>query len=106
MRFERIVRIQTGTGGRDVVLTHEGGDSIPRDTLGIYGDALNDTITDLGDGTDERIMQPFDGPVVSQNDTLVINSDSLNEGTVLLLWKKPDSTMSTGSGGRKPSSGL
>ena len=68
-----------------MVLTHEGGDSIPRDTVGLYGDALNGTITDFGDSGDERIVKPFDENVVSEGDTLAISSDALNEGTVVLL---------------------
>ena len=82
------------TAEGDVVLTHEGGDTIPRETLRIRGDALNDTITDLGDGADERIVQPFDDRIVSQGDTLVISADALNEGTVVLRWEKSDGTRS------------
>ena len=82
------------TAEGDVVLLHEGGDTISRETLRIQGDALNGTITDLGDGADERIVQPFDDSVVSEGDTLVINADSLSEGTVALRWKNSDGTRS------------
>lgn len=82
------------TAEGNVVLTHDGGDTISRETLWIRGDALNGTITDLGDGADERIVQPFDDPVVSEDDTLVLNADSLNEGTVVLHWKNSDGTRS------------
>lgn len=82
------------TAEGDVVLVHEGGDTIPRKTLRIQGDALNGTITNLGDGADERIVQPFDDSVVSEGDTLVINADFLNEGPVVLLWKSLDGTRS------------
>lgn len=82
------------TDDGDVVLTHEGGDSIPRDTVEILGDALEGTISALGDSGDERIVKPFDDRVVSEGDTLVISSEALNEGTVVLYWKKPSSDQS------------
>lgn len=82
------------TDDGDVVLTHKGGEAIPRDTVEILGDALNGTISDLGDSGDERIVKPFDDSVVSKGDTLVISSEALNEGTVVLYWKKPSSDQS------------
>lgn len=82
------------TAEGNVVLIHEGGDTIPRETLWIQGDALNGTITDLGDEVDERLVEPFDDSVVSEGDTLVINADFLNEGAVVLRWKNSDGTRS------------
>lgn len=84
----------TTTTDGDFALTHEGGDTIPRETLRVRGDALDGTVSDLGDGTDERIAAPFDDRVVSRGDTLVLDQNSLRDGTVVLHWKKPDGSSS------------
>lgn len=82
------------TADGDVALTHEGGDRIDRDTLRLVGDALPGTATDLGDREDARLVQPFEDDVVSRGDSLVIDGDALEDGSVALHWHAPDSDQS------------
>lgn len=82
------------TADGDVALAHEGGDSIDRDSLRLVGDALSGTATNLGDGDDARIVQPFEDDVVSRGDSLVIDGDALEDGSVALRWHAPDSDQS------------
>lgn len=77
------------TADGDVALTHEGGDSVDRAALGLVGEALADPVSDLGDGDDARIVQPFGNGVVSQGDALVIDGGALDEGSVALRWYAP-----------------
>lgn len=82
------------TADSDVVLTHEGGDSIDRDSLRLTGDALGGTVSDLGHGSDARLVRPFGDPVVSRGDSLVIDGDALEDGSVALRWHATDSDQS------------
>lgn len=74
----------------DFALAHEGGDSIERESLRLIGDALAGTVTDLGDGDDERIVQPFEDGDVSSDDSIVIDGDALEVGSVVTYWQAPD----------------
>ena len=82
------------TADGDVVLSHDGGETIPRETVQILGSALDGPITDLGDGSDERLVEPFGEEVVSRGGRLVIDGDSLTEGSVVLYWQEPDGNQS------------
>lgn len=82
------------TADGDVVLTHDGGEAIPRETVQVLGSALDGPITDLGDGSEERLVHPFGDGTISRGDTLVIDADSLEEGDVVLYWQEPDGNQS------------
>lgn len=84
----------SATADGDVALTHEGGDSVERATLRLVGDALEGTVSDLGDGDDARIVQPFGSGVVSRGDALVIDGGALDDGSVTLRWHAPDGDQS------------
>lgn len=75
----------------DVIITHAGGESISRNTLYLYGDALDGNISNLGNRNDPRIKQPFDDKDVSQGDSMTLDGNALNEGEIRLIWRDRDS---------------
>lgn len=77
------------TSDGDVVVTHDGGDGIPREelTIVITDDGDAETITNLNTGSDHRIVRPFPNEFVTAGDSLVLDGGKIDSDRIAIRWE-------------------